>query len=108
MGKLGLTRKADGQKIKKLICCAHFVQFPERHTSELNESEMISALALASAPAEQIVDTTPEIDWLTEIVQQGFDTILLLSQPYKLYNIMQANGKKMHTRHPTLQLSARP
>ncbi|KAA1113479.1 hypothetical protein PGT21_032329 [Puccinia graminis f. sp. tritici] len=71
--QLGFTRKADGQKIKALIRRAHFVRFPERHASELTEAQMLAQLGLSSTSAEQIVDASPEVDWSTEIVQQGFD-----------------------------------
>ncbi|KAI9602976.1 hypothetical protein H4Q26_002286 [Puccinia striiformis f. sp. tritici PST-130] len=71
MKKLELTREADGQKIKTLIRRAHFVRFPECDASELTETKMLHALGFSSALAKQIIDATPQINWSTEIVQQG-------------------------------------
>ncbi|KAH9463215.1 hypothetical protein MJO29_008529 [Puccinia striiformis f. sp. tritici] len=73
MKKLELTREADGEKIKTLIRRAHFVRFPECDASELTVTKMLHALGFSRALAKQIVDATPQINWSTEIVQQGFN-----------------------------------
>ncbi|WAQ81739.1 hypothetical protein PtA15_2A50 [Puccinia triticina] len=69
--ELGINEKDHVDRTKTLIRRAYFVRFPERDASVLTDQEMLVALGFPSA-AEQIV-ATPQINWSTEIVQQGFD-----------------------------------
>ncbi|WAQ81821.1 hypothetical protein PtA15_2A133 [Puccinia triticina] len=69
--ELGINEKDHVDRTETLIRRAYFVRFPERDASVLTDQEMLVALGFPSA-AEQIV-ATPQINWSTEIVQQGFD-----------------------------------
>ncbi|WAQ81799.1 hypothetical protein PtA15_2A111 [Puccinia triticina] len=83
--ELGINEKDHVDRTETLIRRAYFVRFPERDASVLTDQEMLVALGFPSA-AKQIV-ATPQINWSTEIVQQGFDA------EYQGHDLIKSTGQ---------------
>ncbi|OAV96868.1 hypothetical protein PTTG_12065 [Puccinia triticina 1-1 BBBD Race 1] len=70
---LDLTEQADEDKIKELVRCAYFVRFPIHDASRLSRREMLDALEGPTTRAKKKPNMAENIQWSTEIVQQGFN-----------------------------------